>query len=371
MENAVFIVNNINYCLPGKKEHISSWKKYTSGNNILFYYSIYDRHTLKFLNFADSEMKNFLRRNPNSKIVFDNTRELIDHIDILEINQAAESWVLNENQIVFLCSDEIQKKFVEVTINSYYVQTICLNTFLQDLVKNKKKSFHYMSNRYKKFSMLCRRHRPWRTYLFSSLVDSKLINEFKFSYHGVDNSKALTTENIVSETELATNKKLTTNFKNILERRPFGTVKRTDIYASISDSIYLSDIHLAIEHNNQDEPDYDPLIPHHIFVSEKTYKPIITKKPFIVFSKPGFLDAMRQIGFQTFHPYINEEYDNIVDYDVKIDKIIKEVQRISNLKKEDYENLLEQCQPIVKHNYKVAKKLAKRHSWENVWKQLY
>jgi len=135
--------------------------------------------------------------------------------------------------------------------------------------------------------------------------------------------------------------------------------------------VYMSDIHVTIEHDRNDELDDDPFSRKHTFVSEKTYKPIIAKKPFIVFSEPGFLDAMRQIGFQTFHPFINEDYDHIRDYDVKIDKIIKEVQRISNLKKEDYENLLEQCQPIVKHNYKVAKKLAKRHSWENVWKQLY
>jgi hypothetical protein len=376
MENALFFVNKKKdqhpLPLPGEIIEIRLWKKYTHRSNILFYYSIYDMHSLNFLNFADSEMKNFLRRNLNSKIVFDNTRELIDHIDILEINQAAESWVLNENQIVFLCSDEIQKKFVEDTVNSYYVQTICLNTFLQDLFQNKKKSFYYMSNRYKKFSMLCRRHRPWRTYLFSKLVDSKLINEFRFSYHGVDNECKLTDKDIISDTESTTNKKLTTKFKEILKNRPFhDNTDNKNVYTEISNLVYMSDIHVTIEHDRNDELGYDPIIPGHTFVSEKTYKPIIAKKPFIMFSEPGFLKVLRQMGFKTFHPFINEDYDNILGYEVRIGEIIKEIRRITRLKKQDYENLLEQCQPIVKHNYKVAKKLAKRHSWENVWKQLY
>lgn len=368
MDSALFFVNGEGQPpLPGRIIEIQSWKKFQDYENLVFYYSVYDRYVLDFLDFINVEIIEFLRHNIYSKIVIDNSQEKIDVEFILEIQQAAEKLNLNLNQIVFVCSDEVQKKFIEGHLNLWSIQIVCINFFIRVLHDNYKKLSNENSQHRKKFSMLCRRHRPWRTYLFSKLVDFELLDDFNFSYHGVDNLVELTDEDIITDTESATGKKLTTKFKEILKNRPFEDYKDdSNVYTEISNLIHLSDIHFTIEHDRQDESGYDPIIPGHTFISEKTYKPIIAKKPFILFSEPGFLKVLHQMGFKTFHPFIKEDYDSIMGYEIRIGEILKEIRRITRLKKEDYENLLKQCQPIVEHNYKISEKLYDKHSWKNL-----
>jgi hypothetical protein len=268
---------------------------------------------------------------------------------------------------VFVCSDEVQKKFVEEYVQLWSIQIVCVNFFIGVLHYNNLKRINKNFQHNKKFSMLCRRHRPWRTYLFSKLVDFDLLADFNFSYHGVDNLVELTDQDIITDTELVTGKKISAKFKEKLKHRPFEDQKdNANVYTGIPNIVYKSDIHLTIEHDRNDEPGYDPTLPGHTFVSEKTYKPIIAKKPFLLFSEPGFLKILQQMGFKTFHPLINEEYDSVTGYEIRIGEIIKEIRRISKLKKQDYENLIKQCQPIVEHNYKIAEKLCHSHCWKNV-----
>ena len=47
--------------------------------------------------------------------------------------------------------------------------------------------------------------------------------------------------------------------------------------------------------------------------SEKEAKPIIAKRPFIIFGACGQLNAFRSLGFRTFDSVIDESYDNIED----------------------------------------------------------
>ena len=47
------------------------------------------------------------------------------------------------------------------------------------------------------------------------------------------------------------------------------------------------------------------------FPTEKTGKPMMCNKPFIVLGQKHFLKNLRKIGFKTFHPIIDETYDEI------------------------------------------------------------
>ena len=40
-----------------------------------------------------------------------------------------------------------------------------------------------------------------------------------------------------------------------------------------------------------------------IFFSEKTYKPLMLRKPIIFLGQPGSLEALRNLGFKTFDPF--------------------------------------------------------------------
>lgn len=89
------------------------------------------------------------------------------------------------------------------------------------------------------------------------------------------------------------------------------------------------------------------------FFSEKTFKPIAHKHPFILVSVPKCLSLLRQIGYQTFHPFIDESYDEELDDSVRLLKIVKEIERLSKFTKDEIKQFVDQTMPICEHNYKL------------------
>jgi hypothetical protein len=47
------------------------------------------------------------------------------------------------------------------------------------------------------------------------------------------------------------------------------------------------------------------------FMAEKISKPMFARRPFVVFGIKGFLKTLRSLGYHTFHPVIDESYDDI------------------------------------------------------------
>jgi hypothetical protein len=66
-------------------------------------------------------------------------------------------------------------------------------------------------------------------------------------------------------------------------------------------------------------------------LTEKSLRPIACGRPFILASTPGSLEYLRSYGFETFGNLINESYDCITDPVSRLQSIVKEMKRISNL----------------------------------------
>ena len=88
-----------------------------------------------------------------------------------------------------------------------------------------------------------------------------------------------------------------------------------------------------------------------LFFSEKVYKPIVAMQPFILLGSFQSLEVLRQQGYRTFHPFINEEYDTLRNPDERFDAIVNEIDRLSKLSHEEMHTLMKQCADICIHNY--------------------
>ncbi len=86
-------------------------------------------------------------------------------------------------------------------------------------------------------------------------------------------------------------------------------------------------------------------------ISEKTYKAMILKHPFIVVSTPYFLKHLQNLGFKTFSPYIDESYDDEFDDTKRMKLILKEIKRLCNLSDDDYKSFKKSCLDIVNYNF--------------------
>jgi hypothetical protein len=94
-----------------------------------------------------------------------------------------------------------------------------------------------------------------------------------------------------------------------------------------------------------------------LFLSEKIYKPFAFKHPFITFAWPGTLAALRKRGYKTFHPYIDESYDEEPDYDKRFKMLVNEIKRLEKFTTEEWLKWQENIKPIVEHNYKYLLEL--------------
>jgi hypothetical protein len=66
-------------------------------------------------------------------------------------------------------------------------------------------------------------------------------------------------------------------------------------------------------------------------LTEKSLRPIACGKPFVLMATAGSLQYLRQYGFQTFDGLIDETYDTVKDPADRLQAVIAEMQRISQL----------------------------------------
>lgn len=82
-------------------------------------------------------------------------------------------------------------------------------------------------------------------------------------------------------------------------------------------------------------------------LTEKSFKPIVLKQPFIIASCRGSLEYLKSYGFETFSSVWDESYDTLPD-DQRISAIGNLLQELEYA---DWKYLNELCAPIVQHNY--------------------
>jgi hypothetical protein len=88
------------------------------------------------------------------------------------------------------------------------------------------------------------------------------------------------------------------------------------------------------------------------FISEKTFKPIACNHPFIIFGNKGSLMKLKEMGYKTFHPFIDETYDTLPTWE-RMNAIIKEMLRISSMTTQQKFNWYVSMKDILEHNAKV------------------
>jgi len=81
--------------------------------------------------------------------------------------------------------------------------------------------------------------------------------------------------------------------------------------------------------------------------TEKTAKPIVAGRPFIVFSGQYFLRNLCSLGFQTFGAVIDESYDDVENETERLARAWHEVERLCRL---DPQIVMLELQSVLEHN---------------------
>ena len=98
-----------------------------------------------------------------------------------------------------------------------------------------------------------------------------------------------------------------------------------------------------------------------LHLTEKIFKPIVSKQPFILLAAPGNLAYLKSYGFKTFDSVIDESYDLIQDNDTRIEAVVRQLQWYCNLSDSEKTDVIRAVEPIVLHNF---------HHFYNEFKQI-
>lgn len=85
-----------------------------------------------------------------------------------------------------------------------------------------------------------------------------------------------------------------------------------------------------------------------VMITEKTYRTIFYKHPFLIVNRPGSLEALKKLGYKTFDKFWDESYDTEEDLTKRIEKIVNTVK---NLCQSDLEAMDREVIAITEHNF--------------------
>lgn len=88
------------------------------------------------------------------------------------------------------------------------------------------------------------------------------------------------------------------------------------------------------------------------YPTEKTTRPMLMKKPFILMGSKCFLIHLRQMGFKTFHDFWDEDYDGH-GMEQRYTRILDLIDSIAKKTPAELQSMYEQMQPILDHNYQL------------------
>jgi len=90
-----------------------------------------------------------------------------------------------------------------------------------------------------------------------------------------------------------------------------------------------------------------------VFLSEKIYKPLACKHPFVVVGVNTTLQHLRKFGYKTFDKWIDESYDLEPDDDTRMDMVLAEVKRLCALSHDEWQVIITEMVPTLQHNFDV------------------
>lgn len=88
-----------------------------------------------------------------------------------------------------------------------------------------------------------------------------------------------------------------------------------------------------------------------LHLTEKIFKPIVSKQPFMLLAAPGNLAYLKSYGFKTFDSVIDESYDTIQDNDLRTEAVVKQLHWYCNLTPGEKTDIIQQLEPIIDYNF--------------------
>jgi hypothetical protein len=204
--------------------------------------------------------------------------------------------------------------------------------------------------RSKKFTCLNRTDKGFRKLFAGSLWYHGVVADGHFSYSGIRYQKEYqeVTQDPVRwwDNCWEDSKAIMDNFDLLV---PFSTDALSDpqhLDQTLIDHRFYTDAYWNYVTESQFNRDT-------VRVTEKTFKPILNLQPFIIVGSAGSLKLLRDLGYQTFDEWIDEDYDQIKDDEERMRVCFEMAYELADMSHTKHIAMMKEMMPILAHNQQV------------------
>jgi len=213
------------------------------------------------------------------------------------------------------------------------------------------RDFQYFPKVEKQFSKvfislnhLTTKDRSYRLNLISNYIDKNILSQGHVSLHCSNKS--------VKEEIFNKNSRLSLDAKKFIATKILPlefplTLDTVNPNGNMSSKLNLDLEQSALWNVVSETVFYDQ----RLHLTEKIFKPIVARRPFILVAAPGNLAYLKSYGFQTFDRWIDESYDTITDPDQRIDAITTELQKLCARSMFELQTMHKEMQEILDYNF--------------------
>lgn len=95
-----------------------------------------------------------------------------------------------------------------------------------------------------------------------------------------------------------------------------------------------------------------------VTLTEKSFKPLKEKHPFVTIGVKGTLKALKEMGCQTFSEFWPEDYDEIDDPNIRMRRTIEILRTIGQWNDAQILDFRRRVKPILEHNFNIVKTMS-------------
>lgn len=243
------------------------------------------------------------------------------------------------------CShNNIKPQLTVITINRW-----CgvVHDFTPDHSKHYERNYKANKPLDKLFTFLCRESRSHRVDMLNALSDYKLLDDIEWSWHKSWSNPPLNAEleHLLPKT-LELPHDVPPSSAIFAPGPEFYAVFNTTYFDLVPETFYYND--------KFQRDDYDWWKT--IFITEKTWRCMYNKRPFIIAGNKGTLAHLHSLGFKTFPHIFDESYDDLSDQ-YRLEQILLQINNIDKVALHD-KIFSKETNEILEHNKKVAEHLA-------------
>jgi len=296
------------------------------------YFKLMDDLSLNLLQSGDIKVLFYYTEGDDPNVeIWDSLSEMCarNNVSMENVKFVIANWAVQDiHPFVYFPDDELYYRYLHLIDNE--------NRWVDKVNFNRRKNIT---------TCLMRADKLWRKIFASQMYELGLTKESYFSYINYKYETSSIEEDKLENWE-AISEDLVKSITRFNLQLPFRADTLTDTehnnHKLIQREYYNQSYwNIVVEtHFNQDT----------VFLTEKTFKPILNLQPFVVVGNPHSLRLLKQLGYQTFGNIIDETYDTIADPEVRMNEMLNVAYSLHQRSHQDHINMQRILEEVLIYN---------------------